>query len=290
MKKYSIVNSFDSRIIPDSYIVNYVNSGYSFFEHITIIRLIRSLRKRGVKGLIFFHEAYAAKGHIYNRSYWLQAAEKIIFKYYVQSGARLCCSCKPIADHISEYLPNGISIIIAPIPSNVLFVHLAPWDKRINGLVVFGTYGRRISALKERKRILDLIEFLGINQVYDIGQGVIDYSWLPSKVSISVLGYVESNVYLSKTIGSARFGLIDYPEYLLGKSGIFAAYAAAGLCIINTDTSAVINPTGHTFSYTSILNSDIDRFKEMSLRMINYYHTERSVEVHVDRILKAIVG
>lgn len=288
-RNYLLDTDFSNQQLPDVYMVSYVNTGYSFYEHYKNLQSIRVFQKKGIPGLVFFHEAFAAKGSFFSRSFWRYPLEKYFFRRYINSAKLIFCSCKPIFDHISEYLQNDKEIVIAPVPSNIICQKVTPWHNRDNVLIIFGTFGRRNAAVDNKGVLNNIIKELRVAEVIDIGEGEVDYTWLPSNVRLHILGYTASKEEVAIKLCAGKFGLISYPEHLLDKSGIFAAYAAAGLCIINMDSSAVTSPTGHTFSSNSILNTDINQFGEMSLRMISYYRNERSVDMHVTRILNSIV-
>ena len=286
-QKSSYKTSFDVRSLPDAYMISYVNAGYSFWEHLANLQLLRKWRKKNIPGLVFFHEAYAAAGKFYQKSFWKFPLEKWVFKAYVRMAPVMYCSCEPLAKHIRVYQPQNIALQITPIPSNIVFEQLLPWQQRKQGLVVFGTFGRRQAAIQKKAALLDLIAGLGLTELIDIGAGTLDYSWLPANIDLRVLGYTDTVAAIATQIGSVKYGLIDYPEHLLNKSGIFAAYAAAGLCVINTDESFQ-SAQQYTFTITELKNLDSSAIEKRLSAMQKYYDEERSGEVHAAKLLDSL--
>ncbi len=100
--------------------------------------------------------------------------------------------------------------------------------------IVFGTLGRRKAVYKallnDQSRLPKIVD-----EIIDIGECDQELNILISEfeIKISISGLIESKEvahYMSRAV----VGFIDYPEYLFEKSGVFAAYASYGLCIINT--------------------------------------------------------
>ncbi|MFN3794231.1 MAG: hypothetical protein ACK4RX_06165 [Chitinophagaceae bacterium] len=285
-KTKSLDTILQCKSFPDAYIISYVNAGYSLSEHLNnIFRLIR-YRKRNIKGLVFFHEAFAARGRFYQKSFWYSPVERFIFKAYVRNASAIFCSCDPILKHIQDCLTKEVPLQIAPIPSNIFFGAIQEWSGRKSILVVFGTQGRRAAALNRKPELAKLLTHLGITEVWDIGVGETDYTWLPTSIQLKRTGYL-TRVEIAKIIASAKYGLIDYPGYLLDKSGIFAAYAAAGLCVINTDESFLLAKRLY-FTLSEMLDS-ADMGIEIRVKDLNSYYTkERSAEAHAEKLLAVL--
>lgn len=287
LKSELVDTEFRYNRMPDLYVMSYVNAGYSFLEHISnIIRLIK-FQKRKLKGLVFFHEAYAAQGKLYQKSFWYYPIERLIFKMYVRNASAIFCSCEPVLKHIQAYHHHGVYLGLAPVPSNIVFKNLVPWMKRKEILVVFGTYGRRAAALKRKTELKALLTKLSINVVIDIGAGDVDYSWLPLDIAVKKIGYLKSTYDVAEYIASAKYGLIDYPGHLLDKSGIFATYAAAGLCVINTDESIIIEPNLY-FRLSAIPALSDVKVEDTVLQLHAHYQNERSVKAHTEKLLTVL--
>src|SRR5262249_2580218 len=111
---------------------------------------------------------------------------------------------------------------------------ITPVHSRSRRLVVFGTRGRRAEVYKRAANQLNHIcRALGLETIADVGRRVgLDIG------SVLELPGVEcgelSKQHLSDLLLDSVAGAIDYPEMLLGKSSIFAAYCAHGVMPIVT--------------------------------------------------------
>jgi hypothetical protein len=69
--------------------------------------------------------------------------------------------------------------------------------------------------------------------VHDIGPPICssDFERLCIAERIHAHGKLPAD-QVSQHLAQARFGLLSYPPHLVGKSGVFAAYSAHGVCTI----------------------------------------------------------
>jgi hypothetical protein len=96
--------------------------------------------------------------------------------------------------------------------------------------VVFGaasTRQRTFDALRGQEASLRM---LGVEQLIEVGGGTATASTTIPCHSAGRLGLPE----LREVLLQARFGLLDYPSEHLGKSSVFAAYAAHGCVVLDT--------------------------------------------------------
>jgi hypothetical protein len=116
-----------------------------------------------------------------------------------------------------------------------VFSNIDVWDAPVHDdsalAVVFGLRLGRDRTYQRLAHSLQRAAELGIKRVVDIGEG-------PIVVPEALRNLVERAGQLdaqevSRLMGRARYGLLCYDANLLGKSGVFNAYAAHGICVVN---------------------------------------------------------
>ena len=93
---------------------------------------------------------------------------------------------------------------------------------------MFGSNARRKSVYAHQE-FQKLIKHLEVNKIYDIGPGMIP---LDTPVHIFRLGALAPE-QLARFLNMSTYGLLCYKPELIGKSGIYSAYAAFGVLPIN---------------------------------------------------------
>ena len=84
---------------------------------------------------------------------------------------------------------------------------------------IFGTY---------RSRIERIISALGIEKIFDVGPRLSAMPRTLAGAPVISKGVLPQRA-VSELLQRARFGFVAYPLDLIGKSGVFAAYAAHGV-------------------------------------------------------------
>jgi hypothetical protein len=119
---------------------------------------------------------------------------------------------------------------VIPVFSNI-DVSDAPLHDDSALAVVFGLRLGRDRTYQRLSHSLQRAAELGIKRIVDIGEGAIV---VPEALRnlVKTAGQLDAQD-VSRVMGRARYGLLCYDANLLGKSGVFNAYAAHGMCVVN---------------------------------------------------------
>lgn len=177
-----------------------------------------------------FHEVYAY-GPPWRSSFWLSPVQRRLARQLSRASDACVTSNELFAAILRRWVPAE-KISTLPVFSNIGEpVTLPSWNERAARLVVFGTPGLRQRAYgRMRGELASAIESLGIEEVLDLGAPV-EVPSAVGGVTVRRGGYIGASD-ASAWLASSRFGFVIYPPRLLGKSGVFAAYSAHGLCPI----------------------------------------------------------
>jgi hypothetical protein len=209
-------------------------SGYGYQKRGVPLWLLHGLRmwksrNTHVSILTIFHELYAT-GRPWRSSFWLSRTQKRIARGILDlsSGAITPTSkyrnwlqhcnrghaeiaCMPVFSNIGE--PGSGAVPCARSATAVVF-GLAGVEDRI-----YGGY---------RQEVEHALKTLGVERVLDIGPRI--GSLPPSLVGVPVISKgALPQAFVSELLQRAKFGFIAYPLDVIGKSGVFAAYAAHGV-------------------------------------------------------------
>jgi hypothetical protein len=127
-----------------------------------------------------------------------------------------------------EWKPRA-HIASMPVFSNVGEPeHVPPLGARRPSAVVFGLAGVEDRLFRDlRPQLERAIVCLGIEEIIDIGP-----RFLKPPTSLAGVPVISKGTLppfaISELLQQARFGFVAYPFDVLGKSGVFAAYAAHG--------------------------------------------------------------
>jgi hypothetical protein len=178
-----------------------------------------------------FHELFAT-GHVWNSSFWLSRAQR----YVTSELWRLCdhglTTNHAYFDNLADWRRvtcNQLKVL--PIFSNVGEPDtFRPLSDRPVQMAVFGrpgveqgVYGEPIS-----EQSAAIANALGIQNVIDIGDRA---AGVPPRLGPAVVTSMGrlSRCLVSRHLLACRYGLLNYDVGRLGKSGVFAAYAAHGV-------------------------------------------------------------
>lgn len=111
-----------------------------------------------------------------------------------------------------------------------------PTTHRRLQLVVFGAQSTRHRALARLPRHVTQLRQHGVTEVIEVGSGE-PYGRITSDMRHRFMGRMDK-AELQALLEQSVYGLIDYPPRYLGKSTVFAAYAAHGCNALNTAAEA----------------------------------------------------
>lgn len=175
-----------------------------------------------------FHEVWAT-GPPWRSSFWLAPLQRRIVGSIGDRSARISTSLDLYARLVRSRLSDPRrEIEIRPVISGIGETDKSlPFSRREPRLVLFGGPGVRRRAYAE---VSDAIEaaarLLKLTEIWDIGPGDV------SPISVGLLpvrrlGPLPASE-VSAILAASAAGFLSYPLGLLGKSSVFAAYAAHG--------------------------------------------------------------
>jgi hypothetical protein len=197
--------------------------------------------------LTIFHELYAI-GRPWQSAFWLSPVQQQIARSILKLSSaavtptHLGCRC------LSGWL-NGDdrkTVTAMPVFSNVGEPRreLHP-STRAATAVVFGLTGveDRLFGIY-RSDLERIVATLGIESIFDVGPRSSSLPRTLAGVPVISKGALPQPV-ISKLLQQTRFGFIAYPIDVIGKSGVFAAYAAHGVIpVVFSDADRLISLDG----------------------------------------------
>jgi hypothetical protein len=211
-------------------------SGYGYQKRgvpFWLLKGMRSWRQMQPRTCLIgiFHELFAT-GRIWNSSFWLSRAQR----YVTSELWRLCDHGLTTNDayfsHLAAWRPvmcNQLKVL--PIFSNVgepaAFIPLL--DRPVQ-MAVFGRPGVEQGVYSDQilKQSAAVANALAIQNVIDIGDRATSVPPRLGHAVVTSMGQL-SRCLVSRYLLTCRYGLINYDIARLGKSGVFAAYAAHGV-------------------------------------------------------------
>ncbi|HMP83227.1 MAG TPA: hypothetical protein PKA41_11050 [Verrucomicrobiota bacterium] len=219
----------------DRVLVHYV--GYGYEKRGCPFWLVRGLKawsksppvrglSSGKRLVTMFHELFAF-GPPWRSSFWTHPAQR----WLCRKLALLSNGCVTNLAHSRDALQRlrrQEDVTQLPVFSNVGELATLPVSaNRARRLILFGSESwRRLAVTRDLPALNAACDILRISEVLDIGPGTVGQS----KVSAGwrVMGALPASE-VSRWMTDATAGFLSYPSHCLGKSSIFAAYAAHGL-------------------------------------------------------------
>jgi hypothetical protein len=206
----------------------YANRGCPFWLVDAVERWRRGHEKRSL--LTMFHELYAT-GPPWTSAFWLSPLQKSLARRIALVSDHCFTSLGLYARRVQAMKgKDEAAVSHLPVFSSIAEpVSVSPLKTRNRRLVVFGTRGRRIEVYKRASADLNRIcRKLGIEEVLDMGTPI-DFN-ISRVIEVPITRRGElSGIEVSKSLLDAIAGVVAYPEQILGKSTIFAAYCSHGV-------------------------------------------------------------
>ena len=180
----------------------------------------------------FFHEVHAM-GPPWRSSFWTSPVQRHLAARLTRLSDATATSLDLYAGLLRRWGPRRDPVVL-PVVSNVGEPAVAPpLSARAPRLVVFGGAGNRSKIYgRHLAELAAVCRTLGLTEVADVGPPVA----LPAaagEAPIVRLGLLSEGE-ASSALLAARAGFLAYPAAFLGKSGVFAAYAAHGVAPVCT--------------------------------------------------------
>ncbi|HSV71497.1 MAG TPA: hypothetical protein VLI72_15415 [Methylibium sp.] len=222
---------------PWSVVLHY--SGYGYGRRglcFWLLDELDALRRRlggRLRLVVVFHELYAS-GPPWRSAFWLSPLQARIARALARRADGLWTNADDHAVRLAPSVRSAEAVQVWPVFSNVGEPDAAgpPAGARAPRAIVFG-------AGSTRQRVFDalhgkeaLLARLGLVEIVEVGPGPAS-AGAPATVAGRHAGRLEAPA-LSRLLLESRWGLLDYPAPLLGKSSVFAAYAAHGCAVIDT--------------------------------------------------------
>ena len=214
-------------------LLHYVNYGYA--ERgcpYWLIRGIQEWRRSAPRARLvtMFHELYAS-GPPWRSSYWLSPVQRHLARE-LYSISDYSVTNRELSRQwlVGNRKPTETGVTVMPVFSTLGEpAKMTGWGQRSRRLVVAGRSGEPQRAYgRFQQRLIQACRELGIDEIVDIGAR---FSPVPVQVGgirVTALGHL-AQPEASTILAGARAGFLDYPSDYLGKSTVFAAYAAHGL-------------------------------------------------------------
>jgi hypothetical protein len=232
-----------------------------------------------------FHELFA-RNRVWNSSFWLSRTQR----YIARELWRICdyglTTNDKYAGHLTAWRPiaqNRLKVL--PVFSNVGEPEtIPPLSDRPAHMAVFGAAGveRAIYNRPISEQSAAVANAFGIQNVIDIGARVMSVPPRLGDAVVTSMGPLSA-CSASRHLLACRYGLLNYDVARLGKSGIFAAYAAHGVIPICIGSRAA--PTDGLEESRHFLRWPFEQappnFLEIQRNLVRWYQ-KHSVAKHAD--------
>jgi hypothetical protein len=191
---------------------------------------IWSRRAGGVPLLTIFHELYAT-GRPWQSAFWVSPLQKQIARSILNLSSIAITPIELGSKLLSELQEgDATKITTMPVFSNVGEPGCGCTPcARTAAAVVFGLAGVEDGIYGTyRSKIERIVSALGIEKIFDVGPRLSSTPRSLAGAPVISKGILPQGA-VSELLQCARFGLVAYPLDCIGKSGIFAAYAAHGI-------------------------------------------------------------
>jgi hypothetical protein len=271
-------------------------SGYGYQKRGVPLWLVQGLRNwsrraGGISLLTVFHELYAT-GRPWQSSFWLSPAQILIARSILDLSSEVITPTEIFRNRLLEW-SRGSQIRCMPVFSNVGEAGCGSQPAaRAAKAVVFGLGGVENRLFGPyRQRVERIVEMMEIEEIIDIGPRLLSPPTSLAKAPVISKGALPRD-RVSDVLAQARFGFVAYPFDVLGKSGVFAAYAANGVIpVVFADRRRSYDglEAGRHFLDALRLetNLDADQLAGIQRRLFDWYESH-SLPVQASFIVQAI--
>ena len=223
-----------------SILVHFSGYGYDVrslcFWLLEELRLARLKLGPGLRIVTMVHELYAT-GSPLKSGFWLGPLQAHITRSVAQLADAVWTNTSYHGEWLHKTVRPTTPIRIRPVFSTMGEPSTRrPLNDRGQGLVVFGSKATRERALARISSCATELRALGVERVIEAGDGSSSFSTFD--LPYEHRGRLDQRE-VTELLQSHRFALIDYPPIHLGKSTVFAAYAAHGCLVLNTAADGV---------------------------------------------------
>jgi hypothetical protein len=225
--------------------------------------------------VVVFHELFAGDEPVWRSAFWLAPHQARAARRIATLADSLWTNTARHAAWLREVVDDAKPLQAWPVFSNVGEPADVPaWITRRPAAVVFGSAGTRQRAFDALRGQASALARLGIREIVEVGDGHAAPEPAPG-LPRRVLGRLSASE-LSRLLSASRFALIDYPASYLGKSGVFAAYAANGCVVVNLrapdDERDDVREGVHFIDLRAAVAPNDDALAQMAQRLHRWYH------------------
>jgi hypothetical protein len=177
--------------------------------------------------IVMFHETWAS-GLPWQSAFWLSPMQKWCVARVAWLADAVVTNTTYYRSRLQFFLRPGTSIHVQPIFSNIGEPDAVPaFAERESVCVLFGRGTTRLRTNERFRRYFDELRLLGIEHLIEIGvdpEITAELEWPFPVVSLGPRKTSE----ISAIMARVKYGLVDCPVHVAGKSGVLAALAAHG--------------------------------------------------------------
>ena len=217
-------------------------SGYGYERRGLCFWLLREVERAKarlgdrLRVVTMFHELFAS-GPPWGSAFWLSPLQARIARRLARMSDAIWTNTELHGRWLREQVGPSTPITVQPVFSTVGEPeHRAPTSGREPSLVVFGSPSTRRRALDALPPCVEALKRQGISEILEVGSGEAS-PWTAAGLKPRFMGRMEQPD-LRALLERSAYGLIEYPPKYLGKSTVFAAYAAHGCVSINVAHAA----------------------------------------------------
>jgi hypothetical protein len=212
-------------------LLHYVNYGYSARGcPLWLIQGLERWRRRnpGARIVTMFHELYAF-GPPWRSSFWLSPVQRHLAKRLLAISDSALTNVELYRRRLLRWRP-ALRVALLPVLSTLGEPHApAAWNARAAQMVVLGREDvARRAYDRRRDHLLRACAELQVERIIDIGPRSRPVPARLGHLPVSAMGFVPKAT-AAAILGESKAGFLDYPSDMLGKSTVFAAYAAHGV-------------------------------------------------------------
>ncbi len=225
-------------------------SGYGYHQRGCPQWLLQGIEnavgKSSPPGLMtMFHEVSADDSPPWTKAFWFLRKQQRIAKGLAKLStfclANTSSNCGLVKEK-DESKVEGKNLFTIPVFSTVgESARFIPFDERERKMIIFGAKKWREQMYQRHGRALNTFcKKMSISEVVDIGSPVENISSYTGDLPIQELGRLPAEE-IHSWMEKAMFAASSYPLFCLGKSTIFASYAAHGLVTVLGDESSSLS-------------------------------------------------
>jgi hypothetical protein len=246
--------------------------------------------------LTIFHELYATN-RPWRSAFWLSPMQKQIARSVLRLSSSAVTPTKLYSKRLLHWANGNQSKVVTALPvfSNVGEPGCGPSPSaRGATAVVFGLAGveDRLFGIY-RTEVERIVSTLEVEKIIDIGPRLSSMPGTLAGIPVISKGVLPQRA-VSDLLQQARFGFVAYPVDVIGKSGVFAAYAAHGVVpiVLSEQTRLVsydgVRPGQHFFDGRHLAERvGADHLSSIQSELFKWYASHSS-RAHAEFLARSI--